>query len=237
MSSIIKGSGSSASGSRKSRFIAEIEPTCVRQVRKWLATGFTGCGFAQSFAGKSHLLLGAVDQNVQADAINAIFDLAAAEHLPAIAIFPAIRTEGQLLDQLLLLARNSTRWMLTREVVHGLVTDDVLLGLQWNTADGLQSLPMGFAPFGTMPVTRRAPYVCLATWPGGHENPHRKKFDPNVVDFLDAALPEPLSAAHYKELRDNSVKRTGELMSESHDNPNYYRRVAFRLSATVANRI
>lgn len=88
-----------------------------------------------------------------------------------------------------------------------------------------------------VPVTRRAPYgVCLATWPGGHENVHRKKFEPDVVDFLDSALPEPLTSAQYKDLWTNSTKRTGELLSESQDNANYYRRVAFRLSATVAHR-
>lgn len=235
MSSTKKGSGSSASGSRKGRSPAETEPTCVRQVRKWLGNSFTGCGFAQSFANNSHLVLVAVDRNVGTDEINEAFDLSASENFPAIAIFPAIRTEAQLVDQLQLLA-SGKRWTLTREVVQGLVTDDVLLGLQWQTPAGLHSLPMGFAPFATMPVTRRAPYVCLATWPGGHENVHRKKFEPKVVDFLDSALPEPLTSAQYKDLWANSTKRTGELLSESQDNANYYRRVAFRLSAGVAHR-
>lgn len=82
------------------------------------------------------------------------------------------------------------RWRVSRETVKALATDDLLLGIQWATeVAGIASMPMGFAPFATMPVTRRAPYVCLATWPGGHENPHWKKFKPEVVDFLDSRLP------------------------------------------------
>jgi len=85
-------------------------------------------------------------------------------------------------------------------------------------------------------VTRRAPYVCLATWPGGHEDPHRKKFQPKIIDFLDSAPSEPSSSEEYKRVWDRSTKRTAELLAESGDDSNFYRRVAFRLSSAVANR-
>jgi len=39
--------------------------------------------------------------------------------------------------------------------VKQLSTHDLLIGIQWTTAAGLLSMPMGFAPFATMPVTRR----------------------------------------------------------------------------------
>jgi hypothetical protein len=87
-----------------------------------------------------------------------------------------------------------------------------------------------------MPVTRRAPYICLATWPGEHENPHRKRFEPRMVDFLDSALPEPLSPEEYKGIWSSSTNRTTELLSEAQDSSTYYRKVAFRLSAAVASR-
>lgn len=150
-------------------------------------------------------------------------------------MFPAIRTEAQLIDQLQLLATGE-RWQLSREVVKGLVTDDVLVGIRWTTAQQLTSLPMGFGPFATMPVTRRAPYVCLATWPGGHENPHRKKFQPKIIDFLDSAPAKSLSDDEYKRVWDGSTKRTAELLSEPQDDSSFYRTVAFRLSSAVANR-
>lgn len=234
MSSITRGSESSVSGSHASRS-AETEPVCVRQFRRWLSSGFTGCGFAQSFANNSRLLLGAVDRDVRAEEIDAMFDLAAVEHLPVVAIFSAIRTETELIDQLRLLDTGD-RWGLSREVVEDLITEDVLIGVRWQTPTGLLSVPMGFGPFPTMPVTRRAPYVCLATWPGGHENPHRKKFAPDMLDFLDSALPEPLTSEQYRVVWNSSLKRTAELLSEPPDDSSFYRRVAFRLSGAVARR-
>ena len=234
LSSTRKDNGSSASGSRKSRSEAATDPVCERQVRRWLGSGFTGCGFAQSFA-NGPLLLSAVDRNVGPNEIDVLFDFAASEHLPAIAIFPAIRTEADLAE-LLHRLETGDRWELSREVVEGLVTEDVLVGVRWKTRTGLISQPMGFGPFSTMPVTRRAPYVCLATWPGEHENPHRKKFDPRMIDFLDSALPAPLTLDEYKSVWRSSEERTTELLSESQDSSSIYRRVAFRLSAAVVNR-
>lgn len=52
-----------------------------------------------------------------------------------------------------------------------------------------------------MPVTRRAPYVCLAAWPGGHEDPHWTKYEAGIVHFLDTDLSAlRLSPAKYKSL-------------------------------------
>jgi hypothetical protein len=198
-----------------------------------LGSGFTGCGFAQSFANSSHILLSDVGPNAAPEQIDEIFETASSDDIPGVAIFPAIRTEEQLIKQLELLATGK-RWTLRRVAVGGLTTADLLLGLEWKTSSELVSLPMGFGPFVTMPATRRAPYVCIATWPGGHANPHRKRPKKNIVDFLDCALPKPLTDAEDKAAWDESVKRTGELLSEQGDDPNYYREVAFRLSATAA---
>lgn len=126
---------------------------------------------------------------------------------------------------------------LSGEMVKQLSTHDLLIGIQWTTAGGLVSMPMGFAPFATMPVTRRAPYVCLATWAGGHENPHphRRKPMPGVVDFLDAALAASLKKSELDGLWDASVERTNELLTETGDSARYYRSIAYRLSATAAS--
>ena len=181
-------------------------------------------------------MLGAVDRNADPVEIDTMFDLAASGHLAAAVIFPRIRTEGELVDQLRRLEAGD-RWTLSREAVDGLDTDDVLVGIQWRTAAGLISQPMGFGPFSTMPVTRRAPYTCLATWPGEHENPHRKKFAPQRIDFLDSRLPEPLVAEDYKRVWSSSTSRTTELLSELDDSSAFYRKVAFRLSAAAAARL
>jgi hypothetical protein len=105
----------------------------------------------------------------------------------------------QELEQLRLLSEGG-RWRVAQETVKDLVTDDMLVRLEWTTASGMTSMPMGFGPFPQMPVTRRAPYVCIATWPGEHENPHRKKCDNHRVDFLDAATAEPLTKQQYDTL-------------------------------------
>jgi hypothetical protein len=70
-----------------------------------------------------------------------------------VAIFPTIKTEEDLVEQLKLLAAGK-RWVVRRVAVDGLTTEDLLIGLQWTTATGFVSLPMGFGPFVTMPATR-----------------------------------------------------------------------------------
>jgi hypothetical protein len=209
----------------------------VKQFARWLAHGFTGCGFAQSFANsKSRVFLVATDGVTAPEQVDVLFDTAAAESQPAFLVFPAIRDESALVAQLQRL-RSGQRWTVKSETVKGLTTSDLLVGLRWTTRDGMTSMPMGFGPFPTMPVTRRAPYVCIATWPGGHENPfsHRRKPMAGAVDFLDSALPQELSKDEFDVLWDVSVGRTRDLLEETHDNPRHYRTVAFRLSAQAAS--
>ena len=234
MSSTKKATGSAASGSPNDQSTSTTERACVRQVRRWLAAGFTGCQFAQAFS-RDHLLLIGIDGVAQPELVDQIFDFAVQQGTPGIAVFPAIRTEAQLVDQLRAL-QGGERWTVSRVEVPGLETDELLIGLTWRTSEGRSSLPMGFGSFPTMPVTRRAPYVCLATWPGGHDNPHRKKYREPVVDFLDAKLPRPLTADQYIAMWDESVAKTGEILAEQQDSPRFYRQVAFRLSADAAAR-
>jgi hypothetical protein len=94
---------------------------------------------------------------------------------------------------------------------------------------------MGLAPFATMPVTRRAPYVCLAAWPGGHDNPHWTRYDQDIVHFLDTDLTTlQLTVPKYRSLMTASRSTTEQLLSELSDDARYYRRVAFRLQGSVA---
>ena len=184
------------------------------------------------------LLLATFQGSTSCREIDAFFLLAGGQHLPAIAIFPNIRTEQQLADQLLVFAVGE-RWRVRRvPAPEDLDTDDVLVGIEWETAIvGLHSSPMGFAALGTMPITRRAPYTCIAAWTGGHENKHRKKIDP-VVHFLDSELGQyRLSADRYRALRLNSERDTSDLLSGQNDKASYYRNVAFRLSALVSDQL
>ncbi len=179
------------------------------------------------------MLFGVFDETSEPDRLDTLLDAAAVAHLPALVVLPTIRTERDLLDQLAVLAKGD-RWRVTKETVATLMTDDLLVGIQWRTPSGRMSLPMGFGPFATMPVTRRAPYVCLATWPGDHQNPHRTRYHEAIVDFLDSAPAASLSKPEYRKLWDASTLRTRELLSDPADDASFYRRVAFRLSPAAA---
>ena len=223
MSSTSKARSGSASGSRKN--------PSTEQVRRWLSSGFTGCSFARSFAGGKQLAQVGFEEHATPGELDTIFDAAAQGHLPAIVVFTGIRDETALLEQLRVLTTGA-RWSVQRTSARGLETSDLLLEVSWRTAAGLTSTPMGFGPFPTMPVTRRAPYVCLGVWPGGHENqhPHRGPPSPTAVDFLDAPLPTSLTRPAFDKAWDASVDQTTALLGELKDQSRFYRTVTFRLS-------
>jgi len=95
---------------------------------------------------------------------------------------------------------------------------------------------MGLAPFATMPVTRRAPYVCIAGWPGGHDNPHWKRYEDGIVHFLDTDVSElGLTGTKYRSLNKMSIDATKELLADPSDDARHYRRAAFRLQSSAGN--
>lgn len=176
-------------------------------------------------------MFGKFDRAADPEELNELFDIAGAQQMAGVAVFPSIRGEADLVEQLAKLA-SRPRWTVTTASVSGLSTDDLLIGMQWSTAASLISTPMGFGPLPTMPVTRRAPYVCIATWPGGHENPHRKKPALGRVDFLDSHLDASrVSKPAYDKVWASSVERTTQLLTETADNASWYRNVTFRLSS------
>lgn len=61
--------------------------------------------------------------------------------------------------------------------------------LTWSTEHGARSRAMGFAPLASMPITRRAPFVGFALWPGSHDtNPF---FTPTTQRFVGFANMPP----------------------------------------------
>jgi len=137
---------------------------------------------------------------------------------------------------LLTVLQANPRWSLRR----GLKTSPlggVLIGLEWITGSGDTSEVMGFAPFPTMPVPRRSPYVALATWPGGRSNPFRGTGStpparPGVVSFLDA--PHGLGYDAYEGRWKATSERVTELMSIPPDDARLYRRATFVLTPEQA---
>ena len=203
-------------------------------LRQWLAKGMTGCQFASLIAQQRDRIFTAAFAGLAPEVnVTRLFELGAEAHVPAIAIFLGIRTERELAEQLRILSAGE-RWKITEERPEGLATDDVLIGMEWTIRPGLASSPMGLAPFATMPVTRRAPYVCIAAWPGGHENPHWTRYDERVVHFLDTDLSKlRLTRPKYQSLTAASKDATRELLSEVGDDARHYRRAAFRLAGST----
>ena len=62
--------------------------------------GFTGCGFARSFAMNDRLLLSGFDRPATPDDLDGIFDAAAEAHLPAMVVFATLRDEDAVVAQL-----------------------------------------------------------------------------------------------------------------------------------------
>jgi hypothetical protein len=205
-------------------------------LRQWLAEGMTGCQFAKLIAQKKERIIRATYPGLaKEEDVSRTLEAGTAARLPAIAIFTGIRTEEDLVEQLRILSRGP-RWRITREYPEGLATDDVMVGMTRQIREGLASSPMGLAPFGTMPVTRRAPYVCIAAWAGGHDNSHWRRYEEGIVHFLDTDLSAlGLSKAKYKSLTNISKSTTEGLLSETADDARHYRRTAFRLRSGVAD--
>lgn len=203
-------------------------------LRDWLARGMTGCEFAKRIAAKPERLIQVTFPALASEPeVSRVFELGASALLPVVVMFSGIRSEAALAQQLSVLA-GGARWSLTEEHPDGFVTDDVLVGISWQVTDALSSSIMGFAPFASMPVTRRAPYVCIAGWPGRHENPHWRRYEEGIVHFLDTNISAlKLTPAKYKDLNKASIAATKRLLSEPNDDARFYRRAAFRLQPSV----
>ena len=200
----------------------------------------TGCEFAKRFAGKAHQAVIAryLDANAPpVDWFESLFDSDAEGERAVVAVFPLISSERHLIAFLNGLDRG--RWRIRRRAKSS-PGGDALLGMDWTTKHGDVSEVMGFAPFASMPVPRRAPYVAIATWPGGRANPFRGRGStpsarPGVVSFLDAKhdLPE----AEYETRWAQTTERVTTLMTTPPDDASLYRKTAFVISPEAAGRL
>lgn len=104
---------------------------------------------------------------------------AAGHHEAALLIFPDLRRDEDVAALVDGLGQHPS-WIVSEVEWKEFPRPDLLIGLDWKTPTGHISTAMGMAPLATMPVTRRAPYVSLVVWPGGHENPFRQSDRPRV---------------------------------------------------------
>ena len=216
-----------------------VEPShqCVEHFRNWLERKMSGCRFASELSAGAAIAYQLVPPDLSREELPAVakfIDESAVKHLSAILLLPHVRSDEQISRVLGVLAADP-RWSVSRvewgsACPESVRADRVLVGVEWKTTDGDASSAMGFAPLGTMPVTRRAPYFALALWAGGHENPY-KKTPGKRVGFIDAAhsLPKP---KHDKRWTDTE-EAVGRLLADPPEDRQLLRKVAFCLDANA----
>jgi hypothetical protein len=198
----------------------------------WLRAMMTGCRFAGHLAASSRMAIETFLPPLDPSYLDSTFDRHGASERAVVALLPSIRSEIELVHALNSLP--SDRWKL----IHRPSTDDglVFVGVQWSTSQNHICHAMGFAPFITMPVPRRAPYVAIALWPGGRSNSFRgtRPTPPGKdgqVDFLDAA--HGLDEADYRKRWDVTTREVKAIL----DDTKPYRESAFVLPTSVADQI
>lgn len=192
------------------------EKVVVGVMRRYLRSGTTGCGFAAAYAGAPDAIQWGVWSGIPPSeslhaALSGFFTSAALMMRPGIAVFPELRTADDVVGLLLELA-GKPGWSLSRAEWKKHARDDELVSLWWRTPAGLRTSVMGFAPVGSMPVTRRAPFVAIAAWAGPKLNPQKSKkmkVDlPDEVGFVD--MP-PLSPDQHDQMWDTTRENVREL--------------------------
>lgn len=211
---------------------------CVKHFLEWLGRT-SPCLFARQFVSdkkteKTRIVcLVVLDDFDAADVrdIDSAFDEAARKRFFAALLFPRLRTADELTRTLRTLL-SSPRWS-CRAVPWGRVAraGDRPIAVGWQTRDGALSSAMGFAPLGSMPVTRRGPYFGIVVWPGGNEN--RIMRSPNGVGFIDGA--HRLRKGPYKKTFKATTARVRELFGDPLEDPVQLRDVGFCLPSKMAD--
>lgn len=214
------------------------EQVIQSHMRGFLRSTVTGCTFAAVHAREIgdavlyQVFVDPLDDELPGE-VESFLDAAAQERAAAIVVFPELRSAEDICA-LLRLLQGRERWRLESVPWKRHPRADLLLGLWWRTAAGDRTSVMGLAPLGTMPATRRAPYVALVAWTGGHENEHWTKRTPGEVGLVNMRLPSSLAPidkyrAAFQTTRD-TVKEIKAALAEGAAEPN----VAFCLPADCA---
>jgi hypothetical protein len=193
----------------------------------WLRSGLSGCWFASNVgAGAGGIALPLIERDLQLDLLESALDGYAKRGVPAIALFPWVTSESDLVSVIAALAKRP-RWKC--RIVEGLPIPRpcTALGISYVTLGGDDSSAMGFAPLPTMPVTRRAPVFGLGAWAGGYDNPFvgvRKG-----LSFLH--MPQAGDKDLFRHRRALSERWTGDRIGDPNEPSRLYYSVAFCLSS------
>ena len=202
----------------------------VDNFRRSLRDG-SGCTFAASLAYGGRVAFEVHDEPPTGEVDDSL-DVYAAANLVAVLLLPFVTSERVLVEALAVLRASSPRWRLRKGTQ---TPESVHVAVEWTTSGNLVDDTMGFAPLLTMPVPRRGPYVAIALWPGGQQNPLRgvrptPPAQPGRVSFLD--VPHGLDEATNASMWKTTEEKVAALMTLPADRPALYRRAAFVLGAS-----
>lgn len=192
----------------------------------------SGCSFAASMAKpvastsaqESRIAVARMEQPLTSATpheLSEFFVGAAHEGRAAVAVFPKLGCEAEVVALLRTLAQGGERWSVSEHVSDS--NDGILVSVRWRTDHGDWSSTMGLAPLPAMPVTRRAPFVALAAWPGA---PGKRRGSKGSVGFID--MPSGLDPAAHKAALQRSMKETEDRLG-IHPDKGPWRDVAFCL--------
>lgn len=199
-----------------------------RALSVWLrSVDLCGCFFAAITAANKKIHLSTTLEPFDAamiEGLNADFTFAAQSKMFALAIFPLISSENQL-DELIQMLSNNDRWK-ANEI--GWDAEHRMVELHWRNPEGLDCNAVGFAPTLAMPASRRAPYVAVGVWPGGHDNQFLKRPGP-TIGLADTG--HDLDEQGYHHQLEKTEAKVGELVGSSFTKAQL-RKLTFRVSLT-----
>lgn len=215
----------------------------IATMREFLRSGPVACSFARTIArARRGIQWGAFPGSAPAEALtrslDAVFDVAAEAKLASVAVFPDLRSAEDITALVESLAATS-RWVVRLPTWRRHQRDDALVGLYWRTPKSRLSSVMGFAPLGSMPVFRRAPYVALGLWTGERENPKslelmkRVKRADDEVGFVDMPVRAAATQERVWDATLAEVKRVRDLQREGAAEPD----VTFCLPQSCRERV
>lgn len=213
-------------------------------VSQWLKTPITGCRFARMIASEKHdyvsIRLLTVRQAVGdpdlPEVIHGYLLQAAQDKSGVLFVFPNLRVDEDIADLVTVLAKHDAFTLTQKPWRPPGIRSEILLLLEWQTPAGYPSRTMGFAPSGTMPVVRRAPFVSLFVWTGGYDNHFRpKKPEWKTVGIVD--MKHAFEKQQYDNLWEGSLEEKAERDKEEPTASASFRDVSFCLSERVRNRL
>jgi hypothetical protein len=192
----------------------------------------SGCHFAGILAAHAKVTLYSVSSFAKSDlpTIDGFIESSATDRKTFFVLFPHVRSAPGIL-KILDVLDGGERWSVERLAWRKHARSNAVpIGVYWSNSAGNRMSVMGFAPLLAMPTTRRAPYVGIAIWGGGHENKQRNKEHPtNSKNVGIVDVPTLIPDATHTRLWNKSTEHVASLLRDPSEDVEHLRKVAFCL--------